>query len=249
MKALIIDDEKSARDSLKILLNNYCPFVKILDEADSGKSGIEAIRRHKPDLVFLDVEIGDMTGFEMLDWIGSHNINFDIIFSTAHNHYAVTAFRYAAIDFLPKPVRDRSLLQAVMRVQENLRDKERLEYYAILKENLKPQADKRMVLKTIEGVNIVSESDIIYFQTVPAKTMTSIYLTNNRQYSIAKNIGEYEQLEPFIRVHNATIINPNHIQRIVKSPNNWLLELSENHHVEVTKSRKEDLAKWMGKLE
>jgi two-component system, LytTR family, response regulator len=249
MKALIIDDEQSARDTLRILLNNYCPSVEIIGEADSGSTGIEAIHHHKPDLVFLDVEIGDMTSFEMLDAIGFPNVHFDIIFSTAHNHYAVTAFRYAAVDFLPKPVRERSLQFAVMRVQERLRDREKLEYYAILKENLKPQAEKRMVIKTIEGVSIVSTSDIIYFQSVPAKTMTSIFLTNKRHYMIAKNIGEYEHLEPFIRIHNATIINPNHIQRIVKNANNWQMELSENHHVEVAKSRKEDLGKWMDNLE
>lgn len=245
MTAILIDDEQHARDTLKILLKNYCPTIDVIGEADSGLTGIEAIQKHKPELVFLDVEMEDMTSFEMLDAIGFPNINFEIIFSTAHDHYAVNAFRYSALDFLPKPVRERNLQLAVMRAQERLRDKERLEYYAALKENLKPQAQSRMVLRTMTGIFIVLMSDIIRFQTVQAKTMTEIIMTNKRQQLIAKNIGEYEDLDPFIRVHNANIINPNHIVRILKQADGWQVEMTDGHLVDVSKSKRERLLEWL----
>lgn len=248
MKALIIDDEKSARETLKILLRNTCPSVEIVAEAGSGVSGIEAIQFYKPELIFLDVEIGDMTSFEMLDAMGFPKIDFEIIFSTAHDHYAVNAFRYSALDFLPKPVQERTLSSAVVRAQERLRDKERLQYYEVLKENLKPKTPSRMVLRTMTGVFIVLMNDIIRFQSVQTKTLTEIVLTNKRQQFITKNIGEYEDFAPFIRVHNSTIINPNHIVRIIKHTAGWQVEMSDGFMAEVAKSKKDKLMEWMNAI-
>jgi two-component system, LytTR family, response regulator len=248
MTAILIDDEQHARESLRILIQNYCPTVDIIGEADSGLMGIEAIQKYKPDLVFLDVEIGDMTSFDMLDAMGFPNIDFEIIFSTAHDHYAVSAFRYSALDFLPKPVRERNLQFAVMKAQERLRDKERLAYYETLKANLKPQAESRMVLRTMTGIFIVPMNEIVRFQTVQAKTMTEIIMTNKRQQLIAKNIGEYENLEPFIRVHNANIINPNHIVRILKNAGGWQVEMTDGDLVEVAKSKRDNLMEWVDQI-
>ncbi len=248
MKALIIDDEKSARETLKILLQNSCPTVEIIAEADNGVSGIDAIQFYKPELVFLDVEIGDMTSFEMLDAMGFPKIDFEIIFSTAHDHYAVNAFRYSALDFLPKPVQERTLLSAVMRAQERLRDKERLMYYETLKENLKPKVPNRMVLRTMSGVFIVLIGDIIRFQSIQTKTLTEIILTNKRKQFVTKSIGEYEDFAPFIRVHNSTIINPNHIVRIIKQTAGWQVEMSDGFVAEVAKSKKDRLIEWMDAL-
>jgi two-component system, LytTR family, response regulator len=249
MKALIIDDEQSARDTLKILLKSFCPTVEIIAEADSGDTGIEAIHHHKPELVFLDVEIGDMTSFEMLDKMGFPSVEFEIIFSTAHGHYAVDAFRYSAVDFLPKPIRERDLQKSVMRAQERLRDRQSLLFYAILKENLKPQSQKKMLLKTMEGTFIVTTDEIIAMQTIQSKTMTDIFLTNKREQIIAKTIGEYENLAPFIRVHNNAIINPNHIARLIKTNNNWQLEMTDGHIIDVARGKREKLIEWMDKFE
>jgi two-component system, LytTR family, response regulator len=248
MTALIIDDELKARNTLKILLQNCCPTVELLGEAESGASGIEAILKHKPELVFLDVQIGDMTSFEMLDALGFPNINFDIIFSTAHDHYAVDAFRYSAVDFLPKPVQERTLVESVMRAQQRLLDKQKLEHFAILKENLSPQAPNRMVLRTMLGIFIVNIIDIIRFETVQGKTMTDIVLTNKRKHVLSKNIGEYEHLDPFIRIHNTTIINPNHVVRVIKNAKAWQVEMSDGHFAEVSKTKKDVLMEWIDKL-
>jgi two-component system, LytTR family, response regulator len=248
MTALIIDDELKARNTLKILLQNCCPTVEIIGEAESGELGIEAILKLKPELVFLDVEIGDMTSFEMLNALGFPNINFDIIFSTAHDHYAVDAFRYSAVDFLPKPVQERTLMEAVLRAQDRMLDKQKLEHFAVLKENLQPKSPNRMVLRTMTGIFIVPISDVIRFQTVQAKTMTDIILTQNRKHVLSKNIGEYEHLEPFIRIHNTTIINPNHIIRIIKNTKAWQVEMSDATLVEVSKTKKDVLMEWVEKL-
>lgn len=249
MTALLIDDEQSARDTLKVLLLNYCPTVEILGEADSGLAGMEAINQYKPEVVFLDVELDDMTSFEMLDTMGFPNVDFEIVFSTAHNHYAATAFRYSAIDFLQKPVRERDLQLTVMRAQERLLNKQKLENYDILKENMKPQAQSKMVLRTMSGIFIVPITDVIRLQSVQGKTMTDITLTNKRQQIVSKNLGEFENLDPFIRVHNAMLINHNHIIRINKNTNGWQVEMSDGVFVDVGKSKKDKLMEWLEKFE
>jgi two-component system, LytTR family, response regulator len=249
MTALLIDDEQSARDTLKVLLQNYCPTVEILGEADSGEAGIESIHLHKPEVVFLDVQLQDMTSFEMLDTLGFPNVDFEIVFSTAHNHYAATAFRYSAIDFLQKPVRERDLQLTVMRAQERLLNKQKLENYDILKENMKPQAQSKIVLRTMAGIYIVPITDVIRLQTVQGKTMTDITLTNKRQQIVTKNLGEFENLDPFIRIHNAMLINSNHIVRINKSTNAWQIEMSDGAVVDVGKSKKDNLMGWLEKFE
>ena len=247
MTAILIDDEQHARETLRILIENYCPTVRILAEANSGEAGIAAIQKYKPELVFLDVEIGDMTSFEMLDAIGFPNIDFEIVFSTAHNHYAINAFRYSAVDFLPKPVRERDLQLAVMRTQEKLIDKQRIINYEVLRDNLKAQSPTRIVLKTMEGIFIVPTSDIIRFQTVQGKTMTEITMTNKRKQLIAKNIGEYEHFDAFMRVHNAHIINLEHVFKIDKREG-WQVQMTDGSFVDVSKGKREIVTEWVEKL-
>ncbi len=248
MTAILIDDEQFARDTLKILLNNYCPTVEIIAEADSGFTGMEAILKHRPELVFLDVEVGDMTSFQMLDDLGFPNLDFNIIFSTAHDHYAVNAFRYSAIDFLEKPVDERTLQTAVMRAHERVSVKQKLELLTILKQNLLPQSPKRLVLQTPTGNFIAPIEDIILMQTSIGKRSTEVSLTRNRQQETTKTLSEYENLDPFIRVHNSTIINPNHIVQVNKNTPNWQLDMTNGHKVDVARGRKDVVVEWLDKL-
>jgi two-component system, LytTR family, response regulator len=248
MKALIIDDEHSARETLKVLLRNYCPTVEIIAEAESGMMGIKAINHYNPELVFLDVELKDMSSFEMLDTLGFPNLPFDVIFSTAHDHYAVTAFRYSAVDFLPKPVQERTLQMAVMRAQENLRLKQKLAYQ-VLNEHLRLQTQSRMIIRTSSDILIVPIEKVIRMHSVKGKSAMDILLMDNKRYTIPKSVGEYEHLAPFIRIHNSSIINPNHITRIYRQATNWKLEMSDGGVVEVAASRKSILIDWLEKNE
>jgi DNA-binding LytR/AlgR family response regulator len=106
-----------------------------------------------------------------------------------------------------------------------------------------------MLLRTMTGTCIVTTEEIIALQTIKSKTMTDIMLTNKRQQIMAKNIGEYENLEPFIRVHNNAIINPNHIVRLIKNDNNWQLEMTDGHIIDVARGKRDKLIEWLDKFE
>jgi two-component system, LytTR family, response regulator len=248
MTALIIDDEPRARESLRTLIRTFCQTIDIIGEADSGKKGIEAIERYKPELVFLDVELQDMSSFEMLDTLGFPNIPFDIIFSTAHNHYAVTAFRYSAVDFLPKPVQERTLQMAVMRAHESLHKKQKLAFQ-VLNERLKQQTQSRMVIRNAADIFIVPIEEVLRMHAIKGRATTEIMLTNNRNYNVPKNLGEYEHLAPFIRVHNSTIINPNHIIHINKKVTGWQVEMTDGVIIDVANSKKDKLLEWVERIE
>jgi two-component system, LytTR family, response regulator len=247
MTALIIDDEPLARSTLKALIQNYCPTIDIIGEADSGKTGIEAIEHYKPELVFLDVELGDMLSFDMLDKVGFPNIPFDIIFSSAFHHYAVPAFRYSAVDFLPKPVREDTLVSAVMRAQARLHEKQKLAFQ-VLNEHVKKQSQSRMVIRTTTDIFIVQIEEVLRMHTVKGKAETDIVLTNNKKYNVPVNLGQYEHLDPFIRVHNSTIINPNHIMRIDKKSAKWQLEMSDGFIADVATGKKDKLIEWLEQI-
>jgi two-component system, LytTR family, response regulator len=247
MKALIIDDEFSARQALKQLIFTNCPTIELLGEADSGAMGIEAIKHHKPELVFLDVELQDMSSFDMLDALGFPNISFDIIFSTAHDHYAVTAFRYSAVDFLPKPVQEKTLLTAVMQAQERLRLKQKLAYQ-VLQEHVKQQIQLRMVISTATEILIMPIENVLRMHAVKGKPATEFMLTNNKRYTVSKNLGEYELLDPFIRVHNSTIINPNHMVCIHKKGAIWQVEMTDGERVDITASKKTKVVEWLERI-
>jgi two-component system, LytTR family, response regulator len=247
MTALIIDDEPFARSTLTALIQNYCPTINIIGEADSGKTGIEAIEHYKPELVFLDVELTDMLSFDMLDKVGFPNIPFDIIFSSAFHHYAVPAFRYSAVDFLPKPVQQQTLISAVMRAQARLHEKQKLAFQ-VLNEHVKKQSQSRMVIRTTTDIFIVQIEEVLRMHTVKGKAETDIVLTNNKKYNVPVNLGQYEHLNPFIRVHNSTIINPNHIMRIDKKSAKWQLEMSDGFIADVATGKKDKLIEWLEQI-
>jgi two-component system LytT family response regulator len=243
MKAIIIDDELNSREYLDLLLRTHCPTVELRAVCAGMAEGINAIRSIKPDLVFLDVEMPPHTGFQLLDEIGFPNIPFEVIFCTAHDHYAVQAFKYSAVDFLTKLIAPDDLMKAVMKAQKKLNDKQRLEYYEILKENiLANQANPRMMLPALDGTYIVPTSDIIRIQAVPNRVMVEFILTNNRSLHVAKNLGEFEDLPPFIRVHRSHIINPNHVIRYIK---NGDIEMADGYICNVTPHKREELMQWL----
>lgn len=252
MKAIIIDDELSARTILLELIKEYFPNVlNIVEVCDNPISGITAIRNHKPDLVFLDVEMPEKSGFEMLRELGFPNIDFNVVFSTAHSHYAVQAFRFSAVDFLLKPVKIEQLIEAVMKVKENIVRNQReldVEKYKALIDNIAKEEDennysnRRIVLSTSDGLLFVNSDDIIRLEA--DGNYTSVYFTNQKPIFIARQLGDFNEKNPFLRVHRSHSVNPKHVVKMLKGDNIQLV-MRDNSSVEVARSKKDDVQKFL----
>ncbi|MEQ8469627.1 MAG: LytTR family DNA-binding domain-containing protein [Marinoscillum sp.] len=206
MRAVIVDDESSLRESTLTLLSIYCPDVEVIGQADGVKSGIALIKNLKPDLAFLDIEMKDGLGFDIIHAVKDHS--FSVIFITGHNEYAVKAFKFSAIDYILKPLDPDDLIRAVEKAISNHEN----EIYGLnlkaLESNLKTKKIKRIILKDSEKVYLVSIHEIIRCES--DDNYTRFYLTQNRKILVSTTLKEYETLFndlDFFRCHQSHLIN------------------------------------------
>ena len=247
MKAIIIDDSDAARSVLSTYMTSYFPQkVEVVALCASGQEGIKAIEEHKPDLVFLDVEMPEMSGFDMLKALHFPNIRFQIIFSTAHSHYAVQAFRYSAVDFLLKPVAVNEMIEAMMKVESRFllnQHSTEIEKYKALFENLQKDRvssgydNRKIVLPTADSTIFLNSDDIIRLEA--DGNYTTFHCSNGKNVVVAKQIGDFAE-RPFFRVHKSNCINPKHVSRVHKG-DNMKLQMSDNSLVEVARTKKEEV--------
>jgi two-component system LytT family response regulator len=245
-KALIIDDIENARITLADDLRQYCPQIEIIGEANSVKSGIASILEKKPDVVFLDIELGDGLGFEILELIS--NIDFQVIFTTGLDSYGIKAIKFSALDYLLKPVDPDELVKAVEKLEKNVKPTASNDNVKLLLENLRdtrPQY-KRIALNSTDKVHMVNVSDIIRCESEGSYTI--FYLTNKEQIVVTKNLKEYETLleeYQFIRVHHSHLINFAYLKEYVKKDGGYAV-MSDNSQVPVSFRKKNNLLEMMG---
>lgn len=241
IKAVIIDDEAKARRMMEALLKEYCPEIQIMAVAEDVPSGVLAINLHQPDVVFLDVEMPGYTGFQLLDFF--KEVNFEIIFTTAHSDYALTAFRISAIDFLLKPIQISELIKAVEKVKTK-KDSTRIQRIEALRENFKDNIIKKLALPVADGLTFVDVEDIIYLEAEGAYTL--LYLSENRKILISKKIKEFEealtQQSIFFRSHRSFIVNLKKIKQFVKQDGGYIL-LQNEVQIPIARERKEEFLK------
>lgn len=245
IKAIIIDDEAKARRMLEALLKEYCLDVAILAIAEDVPSGVIAINQHKPDVVFLDVEMPGYTGFQLLDFF--REVNFEIVFTTAHSDYALQAFQVSAIDFLLKPIQISELLKAVEKLKKvQGMQKERMD---TLKENFKDGAIKKIALPVSEGLIFVNVTDIIYLEADGA--YTNFHLLGGKKILVSKKIKEYEgalnAANFFFRPHRSYIINVQKIKQYVKQDGGHIL-LENDIEIPLARDRKDDFLMMVEKI-
>src|SRR3954471_1746535 len=161
IKAIIIDDEMHCRKTLSMLLKEYCPDVQVMEQCSDAEAGLEAIKKFKPDLVFLDIEMPHMNGFEMLEQFSE--ISFPVIFTTGYDQYAIKAFRFSALDYLLKPVEPKELIAAVHKVQTRKQLPEAEQFQMLLgkissKENVFP----KIPIPTIDGYELIPAEQVIF---------------------------------------------------------------------------------------
>lgn len=237
IKAILIDDEAKARRILEALLKEYCTDVEIVATAADVPSGVIAINQHKPDVLFLDVEMPGYTGFQLLDFF--RDIDFDIVFTTAHSDYAVQAFRVSAIDFLLKPIQISELIAAVDKVKAKQgHNKERL---TVLKENFKDNTVKKLALPVAEGLIFADTDTLTHLEADGA--YTHFHFDDGKKIVVSKKIKEFEealtQQSSFFRTHRSYIVNLKKIKQYVKQEGGYVL-LENDIQAPLARERKDE---------
>ena len=243
IKSLIIDDDPFIRDLLNDKLNLYLPQVIVIDFADSGDEGIKKIAQHNPDLIFLDVEMMDMTGFEMLSRI--EKITFQTIFITSFSHYAIKAIRFNALDYLVKPIDLGELKQAIERYQSNLSKagtNENIEQ-ALINLKTKNVFDQKLTLQTQEGELRMALKNIIRIEG--ERNYSYIYLSNQKKKLVSKTLGDLEEIlneKGFFRCHKSHLVNFKHIESF--NSKSLTLTIKADIEIPVARRKKDTFKEW-----
>lgn len=241
IRALIIDDEFSARDGLKRIVKQYCPEITIVGTGENVKEAIYLINQHAPDLVFLDIEMPNGNGFTLFDTIKTPQ--FETIFITAYEEYAIKAFRVAALDYLTKPVDYRQLRDSIDKLNNKRKIELKEQRIELLIQNIanKPTEFNKIVLPDYNGFTLVDVSDILFCKA--DGSYTEVYLIDGRVITTSRLLKSFEELLPnetFFRIHRSYLVNLNLIKRFNKSDgfqvimeNNIVLDVSERNKKEL----------------
>ena len=212
IRAVIIDDEKLARDVISNYLQDYCQDVEVVATASSLKTAWSAIQKTSPDLVFLDIEMPDGNGFDLLNMF--EKIDFKVIFVTAYSEYAIKAFRFSALDYLLKPVKIDELIDAVARVRSTKTPGITSEIISSLLNNIRGNSPKQstLIIPNIKGFEVLRVTDIIMCQA--DGYCTDFHLSGNRKVVSSKNLKHFDGLledQNFLRVHHSYLVNLEHV--------------------------------------
>ncbi|MEX0272806.1 MAG: LytR/AlgR family response regulator transcription factor [Flavobacteriaceae bacterium] len=208
IKTLIVEDEPKVRASLKKMLSLIRPDLEIVAETGYVTEAVTIISAHQPHLVFLDIQLEDGTGFEILDQL--ENVNFKVIFTTAYSHYSIMAFKVSAIDYLLKPIDPTELEAALNRAVERIeKDLDHQELIEVLRGNLHGR-DKKIVLRSTDRQFILNQTEIVHLMADSAYT---IFVTKDQKITISKNLKHYQDLldDRFVRCHQSHLVNTQHI--------------------------------------
>jgi two-component system, LytTR family, response regulator len=224
MKLLLIDNETNIRRGLRDMLLMVSTETPIIEEACGVETGLQKIKNFFPDIVFLDIEMDDGTGFDLLNRI-SHP-SFQLIFTTAHDQYAIQAFKFSAIDYLLKPIDPDELSKSLDRAAAHIRNNDLNKQLSVLMEQLSHKNDheRKIVLKDIDSTYFIRVCDILF--CAAEGTYTKFYITNNDPILVSKNLKEYETLlEPlgFLRTHHSFLANPDKIKMYDKTDGGSLI--------------------------
>jgi two-component system LytT family response regulator len=238
--AIIVDDERHSCDALKMLLAKCCPLVQVVATCYSGEEGIKKINETKPQLVFLDIEMPHMNGFQMLEQLPT--INFEIIFTTSYDQYAITAFKFSALDYLLKPVDREELERAVQKVSKKINPPVSQQLEILLQKINQPAtAVQRIALPTMQGLEFVPVNSIISCSS--SNNYTEFFLADKKRLLVSRTLKEIEDMlvdHSFLRVHNSHVVNLNAILRYIKGEGGYLV-MTDDSKVDVSRGRKEML--------
>ncbi|MBK6634920.1 MAG: response regulator transcription factor [Chitinophagaceae bacterium] len=245
IRSIVIDDEQHCVRSLLSDLQQHCPAVEVVDACSSAKEGMMAIKKLDPDLVFLDVEMPWMNGFEMLEVLG--DINFSIIFTTAHDAFAAKAFRISAVDYLLKPIDAGDLKAAVQKVERKMDEGSSMQHISNLLRNMRQSSTgQKIALPQREGYEFVDISSIIYCTAEGA--YTKVFIEEKKPMLISRTLGDVEELlspDMFQRIHHSTVVNVAYISQFLRTDGGSVV-LKNGEKLSVSKAKKEMLMARLG---
>ncbi len=238
IKVVVIDDEKMARILLEGMINESGENIEIVASCSDLLSGVKAIKKHKPNLVFLDIEMPEHNGLDILDFFEEDVVDFFIIFTTAYNQYAIEAFKLSAIGYLLKPIEPSELLAAINHYKKLNKGTN----ISLLKENLQHDTEKKIALATLNSTKFVALKDIKYFRAVGA--YTEVKLTTGLPLTISKGLKKFEQMlqnqVQFFRCHKSYIVNTGFITEHIRKDGGYLM-IGENESVPISSERVQEL--------
>ncbi len=248
LKAIIIDDELNAREMLEWLIKTWCKEVEVSALCASAEEGLKAIRDYQPDIVFLDIEMPHMNGFEMLEKLQGDQ-SFELVFTTAYDQYAIRAFRFSAFNYLLKPVDHDELKQTVDRIQRKKHHatNEQLDLLMEQLKSMRPSV-QRLALSTGDGLRFVKTEEILYCQA--ESNYTQVMLVSGERILVSKTLKDIDETlagEDFSRVHNSFVVNINQIKKFVRGDGGYVL-MNDGQQITIARSKRDEFFARFGKF-
>ena len=248
LRAVIVEDEKRSRETLSGLLKLYCKNLTVVGEAENVREGLEVIKQQNPDVVFLDIQMPDGSGFKLLEQI--KQISFDVIFTTAYDQFAIKAIRFSALDYLLKPILPNDLVNAVNKAEKNKQVQKSNSNIKVLLENINrpPAESPKIILSTSEKINVIKVDEIIRCESDNYYTM--FYFTDGKRLLVSKTLKEQEELlseHNFIRPHKSHLINVKYIKRYLKTEGGVIL-MENGSKIPVSRRKKEYIKEILSNL-
>lgn len=248
LKAIIIDDEPKAVMMLKAILEDTCAEdVTVEAMCKDLPEGVKAIKKYKPDLVFLDIDMPGYSGLQILDFFNEEEVDFDIVFTTAYNEYALQAFRLSAIDYILKPIQPQLIREAVDRVLSKIARTEHNSRLSALRQNLENGGHKKIGLAVGQTIKFIDIDSIVFIKADGA--YSEIILRDDSKLVISKNLKHFEDLlslqKNFMRVHKSYLINIAYVNEYIKSEGGYLL-MHNKHEVGISNDKVEKLLEMIG---
>jgi two-component system LytT family response regulator len=239
LKTIVIDDEQNAVDFISSIIGEYCTGLEVIGKAFNMEEGVEKIKTLKPDLIFLDVEMPNGTGFDLLTHFPEKD--FDVIFITAFNHYAIKAIKFSAVDYILKPINISEFIEAVNKVIQKRSESNsgNNDSFKMLIENLKSSHPSRLAIPTADGMEYLNPKDIIRLEA--DRSYSWFYLTGNRKILVSKHLKEFQDLlsdRYFFRSHNSHLINLKYVRKYVRKEGGYI-EMQDGAEIPVSRNRKD----------
>ncbi len=246
LKAILIDDEKGSLESLSFELREYCPDVDIIAVTQDPKEGLRLIQKWSPDLLFLDIEMPGMNGFELLQQLS--DVSFNVIFVTAYDQFAIRAFDFNAIDYLLKPVRKSKLISAVQKVIDRRQPKLDKSGLEALIQNIRIQSHtglENIALPTHDGFTMAHINDITHLSA--DSNYTWVHLSSQKKYLVTKTLKDMEEMlifPQYFRAHKSFLVNLNHVDRYIRGQGGYLV-MKDHIQIPVARTQKAELLRML----
>lgn len=246
-KTIVIDDEPDAVGFITSIIQEYCPQLQVVGTANSVKEGIEIINQNQPDLVLLDVEMPYGNGFDLLTHFPDKN--FDVIFITAFNHYAIKAIKFSAVDYILKPVNISEFIEAIKKITDKRDNKQYISNdFKVLFENLLSATPAKLAIPTNEGIEYLNTNEIVRLEA--DRSYCWFFLSDNRKILVSRNMKEFQELlsdRMFFRPHNSHLINLKFVKKFVKREGSYI-EMNDKTQIPISRNKRDLFLALMTKI-